>query len=280
MKSLLFLVFFFLFITIQAQEFKVMTYNIRCGHCDDENSNNWDSRKELVLSAITLEDPDIIGFQEIIPMQLEYLSNNLPIYNYFGIGREADGKGEACYIFYKKFVFAIDSLNSGTKWYSSTPNVPGSADMGDIYKRIITFARLKQLANNKYFYYFNTHLTYIDSIQKYHIAHLTNIINSRNPNDPFILSGDFNADELSVAIHDLKNNVPAPMVDTYRKIHPNDTISTFNGFVGNNDGRKIDYIFIQDKSFNVVDAALINNYKNEKYPSDHFPITTVIRFGL
>ena len=117
-----------------------MTYNIRCGLCDDNNSNNWDSRKDLLLSVIKKNNPDILGLQEVIPLQLTFLKINLPDYNYFGKGRAADGTDEGCYIFYKKKLFVIDSVNSGTKWYSSTPDIPGSNDMGDLYKRIITFA--------------------------------------------------------------------------------------------------------------------------------------------
>jgi endonuclease/exonuclease/phosphatase family metal-dependent hydrolase len=279
MKNIFLFFTFFLSINISGQEFKVMTYNVRCGYCDENNENKWDSRKELILSTLTAEDPDLIGFQEIIPDQVAYLSSNLPIYNYFGTGHDADGKGEGCFIFYKKSVFAIDSVNSGTKWYSTTPDVPGSGDMGDIYQRVITFAKLKQLANNKSFCFFNTHVTYIDSLQLKYNAFLASMIIKYKNGEPFILTGDFNADETSPAMGELKQSFSASLFrDTYRDIHPNDTITIFNGFSEIRDGKKIDYIFVEGKYFKTTDAGLVNNGINGKYPSDHFPLVSVVKF--
>jgi endonuclease/exonuclease/phosphatase family metal-dependent hydrolase len=247
-----------------------MTYNIRCGHCDDNNPNNWDSRKDLLLSVIKKNNPDILGLQEVIPLQLIFLINNLPDYNYFGTGRIADGTDEGCYIFYKKKLFSIDSLNSGTKWYSSTPDIPGSNDMGDLYKRIITFAHFKTIATNKYFYHFNTHLTYLDSIQVKYIDFLSGVIKIRAIKDPFILTGDFNADESSPAIEKLKQNFASDkLVDSYRIKNPKGKISTFNFFTGKTEGRKIDYIFIEGEKFKIIQAGCDSTNVNGKYPSDH-----------
>ena len=278
MKYLTTFLFLFFSLAVKSQQFSVMTYNIRCGHCDDNNSNNWKSRKEMLLSVIKNHNPDILGLQEIIPLQLTYLKTNLPDYNYFGTGRNADGTDEGCYIFYKRNVLTIDSIHSGTKWYSSTPDVPGSNDMGDLYNRIVTFARFKTIKTSKYFYHFNTHLTYLDSIQIRYIDFLSDVIKNRTMQDPFILTGDFNADELSPAIKELKKNFTSEkLVDTYRKIDPTGVISTFNFFTGKTDGKKIDYIFIEADKFNTVHAGCDSTELNGKYPSDHNSINAVIQ---
>jgi endonuclease/exonuclease/phosphatase family metal-dependent hydrolase len=256
-----------------------MSYNIRCGHCDDNNTNNWEGRKELLLSVIKKNNPDIIGFQEVIPLQLAYLKNNLLNYSFFGTGRDSDGGGEGCYIFYKKDLFTIDSLNSGTKWYSSTPDIQGSNDMGDLYNRIVTFARFKTLSTKKYFYHFNTHLTYIDSIQVRYVDFLTQIINTRKFHDPYIVTGDFNADESSPAIIRLKTNLSADkIVDTFRAMNPFNDVSTFNFFTGKRDGRKIDYIFIGNDKFKTLKAGCDSTSLNGKYPSDHNSVNAVLEY--
>jgi endonuclease/exonuclease/phosphatase family metal-dependent hydrolase len=256
-----------------------MTYNIRCGHCDDNNSNSWESRKEILLSVIKKTNSDIIGFQEVIPLQWEYLKNELPNYNSFGTGRDADGNGEGCYIFYKKNLFEIDSTNSGTKWYSSTPDVKGSNDMGDLYNRVITFARFKIINTNKFFYHFNTHLTYLDSLQIRYVNFLSNVIKKRDIHDPFILTGDFNADEKSEAINILKQNfISEKLVDSYREINPNIAISTFNYFTGKKDYRKIDYIFIESERIRVIQAGCDSTVVKGKYPSDHNSVNAIIEF--
>lgn len=278
MKHVVLLLLLSISISIKSQQFTVMSYNIRCGHCDNNNSNNWDSRKEMLLSLITKHNPDILALQEVIPMQLTYLIQSLPNYSYYGTGRKADGSDEGCYIFYNKHALTIDSVYSGTKWYSSTPNVPGSNDMGDLYNRIITFARFKTINTNKYFYHFNTHLTYIDSLQVRYIDFLTKVIKEREKQDPFILTGDFNADELSPAINKLKKNFNSEkLTDTYRTIHPTGVISTFNSFTGKTDGKKIDYIFIEADKFNTINANCDSTQLNGKYPSDHNALDALIQ---
>jgi len=274
-------IFLFLLValTVKSQSLTVMTYNIRCGHCDDQNPNNWESRKELVLSVIEQHHPDIVGLQEVVPVQLDYLRSHLPGYSCYGTGRNADGTDEGCYIFYKKSVLAIDSTHSGTKWYSSTPDVPGSNDLGDLYRRIVTFARFKTVATGRYFYHFNTHLTYLDTLQVRYVDFLSAQIKNRAIEDnPFILTGDFNANESSPAIHRLKENFASEkLVDTYREIYPDGAISTFNSFTGKTDEGKIDYIFVEAELFRVIQAGCDTTNQNGKYPSDHYPINAVIR---
>lgn len=266
------------FVTVHGQPLSVMSYNIRCGHCDNNNSNNWDSRKDMLLAVIQKHNPEILGLQEAVDFQLKYLLSNLPEYHYFGTGRNADGTDEGCYILYKRDVVTIDSLHSGTKWFSSTPDVPGSNDMGDLYKRIVTFARFKMIQTNKKFYIFNTHLTYLDSLQVRYINFLSDIIKQRAVQDPFILTGDFNADEASLAMQQLHANFhTARLLDTFRDVYPKNELSTFNFFTGKKDGRKIDYIFIEADHFQTVNASCDTTQLNGKYPSDHNAMTAVIR---
>lgn len=270
----------FLSLSVNAQKIKVMSYNIRCGQCDNNTQNSWDNRKELVLSVIQKSNPDVIGFQEMMPQQRDWLVEKLPTYAIYGTGREADGSGEGCYIFYKRQAFKIDTTASSTQWFSSTPHIPGSADMGDLYKRILTTAHLESISTGRIFYLFNTHLTYLSEIQPAYIALLTKLITERVANqEPFLLMGDFNADENSEPIKLLTQNFESiSLIDTYRVIHPNGQLSTFNGFTGELDGKKIDYIFMDATHFKVLDAACIQAVSNGLYPSDHFPMTATLKW--
>lgn len=275
MKTLTTLFILFISLYCTSQEFKVMSYNIRCGQCDTDNSNSWFNRKELVLKVIKNDNPDLIGFQEMITEQRDWLLAKMPEYAVYGTGRDADGGGDGCYIFYKRALFSVDSTSSATKWYSSTPNVAGSGDMGDVFKRIITYAHLNVELAGKKFYFFNTHLTYLPKIQPAYISHLTKVIKERVSNDePFLLTGDFNADENSDALKLLKQYFQStPLVDSYREIHPTETLSTFNFFTGEKDGKKIDYIFFDASNFKTIEAECINTVVDNKYPSDHYPMT-------
>ena len=67
---------------------------------------------------------------------------------------------------------------------------------------------------------------------------------------------------------------PAPFVDTFRVRHRNESrAGTFNGFkFGQTDGDKIDYVLVQPGT-EVLDAAIVRTSRNDRYPSDHFPVT-------
>ncbi|MEJ5266051.1 MAG: endonuclease/exonuclease/phosphatase family protein [Bacteroidales bacterium] len=264
---------------VVAQPFSIMTYNIRCGECDNQNANSWQYRKTMVCNIIQKNNPDVIGFQEMIPAQRDYLIENLSGYAYYGTGREADGGGEGCYIFYRTDKFFLDSVHSGTIWYSSTPTIPGSQDLGDLYKRIITYARLKFKNNGQYFYLFNTHMPYLDTIQVKYVDFLVSFVKSLGMHVPFIITGDFNADESSPSIRKLKLSfADENIVDTYRVKFPHDTLTTFNGFSEKRDGRKIDYIFVTANCLHTIAAGCDTTTFNGQYPSDHFPLTATIVF--
>ena len=71
----------------------------------------------------------------------------------------------------------------------------------------------------------------------------------------------------------------APFVDTFRVRRPNDTdAGTFTGFAFGKAGRdKIDYVLVQPGT-EVLDAAIVRTSRNERYPSDHFPVVAKVRF--
>jgi endonuclease/exonuclease/phosphatase family metal-dependent hydrolase len=99
---------------------------------------------------------------------------------------------------------------------------------------------------------------------------------------PVILTGDFNADQGGDAhrrmtglddFDDVRN-----LVDTYREIHPEDsaTVGTAHGFDGRAGDGRIDWI-LHDRDFLTLDAGIDRTSFDGRYPSDHFPITAVIR---
>ena len=73
---------------------KFATYNIRCDYGQD-GKNNFDCRKPLLLRKIAAEQPDAIGFQEVLPHVQRWLRDNLTGYTVVGCGRDADFGGEA-----------------------------------------------------------------------------------------------------------------------------------------------------------------------------------------
>ncbi len=83
---------------------------------------------------------------------------------------------------------------------------------------------------------------------------------------------------LPVASNGLSRN-PVPLVDTFRLLHKEASeVGTFHGFKGDRSASKIDYIFAQP-GVEVLRADILHDNKDNRYPSDHFPITAALRFA-
>ena len=82
------------------EKINVMTYNIRLD-TEADGYNMWDNRKEGIVSLIKEEDVDILGIQEGLPHQIEYLSKLLKDYDFIGEGRDGGNKGEYSAIYFK-----------------------------------------------------------------------------------------------------------------------------------------------------------------------------------
>ena len=97
------------------------------------------------------------------------------------------------------------------------------------------------------------------------------------------MTGDFNVGERNPALAALvsKGNPTSPFVDTYRVLHPDETVvGTFTGFkIGNTAGEKIDYVLVQPGA-EVISAEIIRASRNDRYPSDHFPVAATIRLPV
>ncbi|MGB5555573.1 MAG: endonuclease/exonuclease/phosphatase family protein, partial [Flavobacteriaceae bacterium] len=124
-------------IPLSSQSTKVMTYNIKYDNVSD-TVNNWNDRKEAMVDQLKKHDPGIIGMQEVLYGQLEYLDESLPDFEYVGVGRD-DGKqkGEFSPILYNSKKFAL--LRSNTFWLSKTPEKV-SVGWDAALERICTYA--------------------------------------------------------------------------------------------------------------------------------------------
>ena len=91
--------------------------------------------------------------------------------------------------------------------------------------------------------------------------------------------GDFNAGEDTIPIEVLLNREgKARMLDTYRALYPNESSAgTFGAWEGRTEGDKIDYVFA-DSRMDVLDAAIVRDNAEGRYPSDHYPVTARVGF--
>jgi endonuclease/exonuclease/phosphatase family metal-dependent hydrolase len=231
---------------------------------------HWETRQDSAAKLIALVNADLIGTQEAINSQRNFLIEQAKIYNYFGCGRDGGDNGEGSWIFYKKDKFKVDSTHSGNFWLSNTPDVPSR--FGGDYNRLCTYVHLTDLKSGKTFYHFNVHfpIPELDSARMVSMKFLASQIAKIVPaNEPYLLTGDFNSPEEDTATIWMKTAAdnPIKVIDSYRQVHP-------TGFVTTGFGCRLDYIYFKNSGqFKTIASWVVEHPAGA---SDHFPIAADI----
>lgn len=253
---------------------RVLSFNIRYGTAPD-GPHAWPHRKELVYDVIRRRDSDFVGLQEALRFQIDAIREAVPGYGEVGVGRD-DGReaGEYSAILYREERWR--PADSGTLWLSDTPDVAGSMTWGNQITRIVTWGRFVEKESHRAVWVFNTHFDHESQPSRLKSSELlASRIAAREPREPVIVTGDFNAGEDNPAILYLKNahgDPPLRLVDTFRVLHPDgEGAGTGGGFEGRRDGPKIDYVLVEPET-QVREAEIIRDNEDGRYPSDHFPV--------
>jgi endonuclease/exonuclease/phosphatase family metal-dependent hydrolase len=265
---------------------RAMSFNIRLGVAKD-GPNHWDKRRDLVIQTIKDFDADVIGTQETWDFQAKYLSENLPGYTYVGRSRQNSNTGEQCGILFRDSRF--DKLIEGHFWLSETPDRPGSKSWDSSLPRMVTWLKLWDRHNERSVYVVNTHFDHIGKVARNQSAMLIReFVTSLPAPANVIVTGDFNAAQDSAPYRSLFGNATdstsaqpqSPLIDTYRETHPSQTKTegTFSAFNGATEGARIDWIAVS-RSFQIVSATIDRTSFENRYPSDHYPVTAELKFG-
>jgi len=265
---------------------KVMTYNLKFASPTFKPS--WSVRRNWQVDMINKYGPDIIGTQEGLKEQVDFLMDKLTKYVVIGEGRKGGDDDEHMAIFFRRDKFRLREM--ATFQLSETPEILGSGP--EINPRIVTWARLAIInrpadgktspypedyrghwENTREFYVFNTH--FFTARSGYDLAKLNSAklilerINAFNrfgewtKDRPVFLVGDFNArpgGEVHRAfVGDAKSDNPLLLKDSAQQDKGIDWI-LYKGNVKVLSYEKIDYN---------VDGL---------YPSDHKPILAEFQF--
>ncbi len=266
-----------------ASGIKVMSYNIRFGTAKD-GENHWDRRKDFLAETIKAADPDLLGTQETLDFQRDFLAALLPTHEVLSAGRE-DGreKGETTAIYWRKDRF--EKLAGGHFWLSPTPAVAGSMGWDTSLPRIATWVRLKnkRQEGGQPVLWINTHFDHKGPLARLESAKLVrDRLGELGKDSSLIVTGDFNAPEGSepyVAMFGARGNAASPVVDTLRVAHPTraedeGTTTPFLSAPGT--GGRIDWIAVS-RDWKVIAAAIERPNRDGRTPSDHFPVTAVLQ---
>lgn len=261
----------------QSSLTRVMSYNIKFDDKAD-TVNGWDKRKDQVVNLVRFYEPDFLGTQEGLLHQLEYMENGLRNMKWIGAGR-TDGKneGEFSALFYNSERFELLINSDSTIWLSETPSHP-SKSWDAALPRILTWGKFRNKNSKEEFFVFNTHFDHIGDTARAESARLiVETIKEVANGFPVILSGDFNATEDSQPYKVLTNDLADAF---YSSALPHvGPLFSFEGFeaLSSNNKRRIDYIFVNDK-LEVKKHAIISDFRDGRYPSDHLPIVADVVF--
>jgi len=258
---------------------KLMTYNLKFASPTFEPS--WEVRRDMQIDMIRKYDPDIIGTQEGLKEQVDYLMDHLTDYVVVGEGRKGGDDDEHMAIFYKRDKFRLREMQSFQ--LSKTPEVIGSGP--EVNPRMVTWARFAFIDipaegdkgkypmdyrdhwdHNQEFYLFNTH--FFDrrdqALARFNASKLIlERINALNrfgewsAERPVFLMGDFNckpgSDPYKVLAGDKNSKDSSLLKDT------------------SEDHNEIDWILYKG-NVKVLKYEEVDYNVEGVYPSDHNPI--------
>lgn len=255
-----------------------MSFNIRYDNPKD-GEQNWHKRKENAIRMLNFYDLDIIGMQEVLVSQLNYMKENLPAYGVVGVGRK-DGKdqGEFSPVFYRKDRFKM--IKNETFWLSETPDKISKGWDANL-ERIVTWAILQDKNTSKEIPFLNTHFDHIGVEARVESAKLLKSkIAELAGGRPVILTGDFNSLPDSEAIrHLIDSNDSNGLIDSKMvaklSYGPDWTSGGFDTRPFN-ERTVIDYIFVKGIS-TVNRYAVFTEKLNEICLSDHCPVFAQVK---
>jgi endonuclease/exonuclease/phosphatase family metal-dependent hydrolase len=247
---------------------KVMTFNLR-RRKESDGPNAWDARRDAAMEVIRRQAPDLIGTQEGLEEQVDFLAQCFPEYGILGEARLGGRRDEFNAIFYRKDRFHV--RDAGNFWLSDTPDVPGSRTWGNLVPRMATWARLEDKDTGLPLHHLNTHLDHLVPSAR---AKGARLIESRLPKDvPVVVTGDFNALQAGgtyrflTGAAGLTDSRWASRTSVSRRWNP-----TFHRFTGRGLYR-IDYILGRHVA-RFENHHVVRDRVEGKLPSDHFPVVS------
>lgn len=246
---------------------RVMTFNIRF-ETEEDGSNGWVYRRELVTELIHKYEPSILGTQEGMIQQLKYVQDELPEYQMYAPHRVSDAMDQYPTLYFRKN--QLDVLEGDEFWLSKTPRSHRSKDWDSAFPRMMSCARVRSKGFANSIWVAVTHLDHMGETARYEQAKIITRWLS-DLNCPVILMGDFN-DRPDSDVHRLLASPNTGLKDTWQLLGNEEGASSFthHDFHGAPRKTRMDWILVTPE-FRTTRAEIVRDHRGESYPSDHFP---------
>jgi endonuclease/exonuclease/phosphatase family metal-dependent hydrolase len=243
----------------------VATFNIRNSSAPD-GDNAWPVRREATTQAIEALDADVVGLQEVLPDQLEYLRERFADYEIVGVGRDdGAGAGEHSVVMVRPGPWRITSHE--TRWLSTEPTTPGSVGWDADLTRIATLVHLEHM-DGAQVGVANTHYDHAGEVAQLESSRLLATWTAGGQL-PWVVMGDLNA---------TPDSPPLKALTTAGLRHavPADAGGSWHDFTGAVDDERIDHILVTE-GWTVVDAEVSRYRPGGRLPSDHWPVVATLQ---
>lgn len=244
---------------------RVMTINAR--YVNDYDKYPWSERKTVIKEMIEKYNPDLIGFQEIMEEQFNYLTSVFKDkYFYYGEYRDFIYPSEMNLIFVKKDRFEV--LSSNTIWLSETPNEKFSIGWDADLARVLSYIKLRDFTNGKMLYFLNTHFDHAGEEARTKSSKLAlDLI--KELNETTVLTGDFNTKPTYGFINTL---LESDILDnSYNHLEDKENSLTIHNFTGEIKGEHIDYVFATN-DLKIINSEIVRYQKEGMFSSDHYHV--------
>ena len=158
---------------VDPPELHVMTYNIRrrFPQLRPDSPDRWSRRKPLIRRILAAEQPTVLGVQEALIDQIEFVAASLGSrYRWVGRGRHTSGAGEHCPIYYDGG--RLQLVEWRQRALSATPDAPGSRSWGNITPRVVVSAAFTDLSTGGRLVVLNTHFDHLSRRARYASARM------------------------------------------------------------------------------------------------------------
>lgn len=272
---------------------RAMSYNIRMAPFaeDEATENAWKYRLPKIAMILDQYMPDIIGIQEISQYQMSSLQKSPYCLPYKFLGRTPTKKPVESglgIIYNPQKLILISDLR--TIWLNEArTQADGPAWDGSSYERYVIYAKFKNLATGKEFWFMTTHFDHLGIRARQESAKIVMDL-AETLDAPAIATGDFNCfPQLGGAeLYQLLCVRSSQMNDSGNVAHllfgvqgswigwDYDIYKQREGYA------KYDFIFTHD-SIEVMQHGIIDDrvwdahFEKELYPSDHRPVLSDLR---
>jgi endonuclease/exonuclease/phosphatase family metal-dependent hydrolase len=244
-----------------------MTFNLRFENNID-GDNSWNQRRDIVVEVVKKYSPSVLGTQEGTPRQIEYMREHLPEYEAHIPDRPVDETCQYPTLFCRSDEVLVQE--GGEFWLSCTPDIHRSKDWDSAFPRMMSYALCRYRPTGKPFWVIATHLDHMSSQARLQQARIIlEWVKERTA--PVALMGDFN-DHPGSPPHRLLTSAEDSLLDSWQALgrEENENSMTHHGFLGTPRKHRLDWILLSPR-FRVLDARIIRDHNNGRYPSDHFP---------